>query len=40
MLENCQYLLGKKGLVVGIDNTESIAYGKGAEIQGIKKRVV
>jgi len=27
MLENCQYLLGKKGLVVGIANTESIAYG-------------
>ena len=27
MLENCQYLLGKKGLVVGIANDESIAYG-------------
>lgn len=27
MLENCQYLLGKKGLVVGIANTESIAHG-------------
>jgi enoyl-[acyl-carrier protein] reductase I len=27
MMENCQYLLGKKGLVVGIANEESIAYG-------------
>jgi enoyl-[acyl-carrier protein] reductase I len=27
MLENCQYLQGKKGLVVGIANDESIAYG-------------
>jgi enoyl-[acyl-carrier protein] reductase I len=27
MIENCQYLLGKKGLVVGIANDESIAYG-------------
>lgn len=27
MLENCQYLRGKKGLVVGIANDESIAYG-------------
>jgi enoyl-[acyl-carrier protein] reductase I len=27
MLENCQYLQGKKGLVVGIANEESIAYG-------------
>jgi enoyl-[acyl-carrier protein] reductase I len=27
MLENCQYLIGKKGLVVGIANDESIAYG-------------
>ncbi|MEN6620963.1 MAG: enoyl-ACP reductase FabI [Smithella sp.] len=25
--DNCQYLRGKKGLVVGIANTESIAYG-------------
>jgi len=27
MLENCQYLREKKGLVVGIANEESIAYG-------------
>ena len=27
MLENCQYLIGKKGLVVGVANEESIAYG-------------
>ena len=27
MLENCQYLHGKKGLVIGIANDESIAYG-------------
>jgi len=27
MLENCQYLLGKRGLVVGVANEESIAYG-------------
>ncbi len=27
MLENCPYLLGKKGLVVGVANEESIAYG-------------
>ncbi len=27
MLDNCQYLEGKKGLVVGIANDESIAYG-------------
>ncbi|HOD36231.1 MAG TPA: enoyl-ACP reductase FabI [Syntrophales bacterium] len=27
MLENCQYLVGKKGLIVGIANEESIAYG-------------
>lgn len=33
MLENCQYLLGKKGLVVGIANTESIAYGCAAQFK-------
>ena len=27
MLENCRYLEGKKGLIVGIANEESIAYG-------------
>ena len=35
MLENCQYLLGKKGLVVGIANDESIAYGCAARFKAL-----
>jgi enoyl-[acyl-carrier protein] reductase I len=33
MLENCQYLNGKKGLVIGIANEESIAYGCAARFK-------
>jgi enoyl-[acyl-carrier protein] reductase I len=35
MLENCQYLQGKKGLVVGIANEESIAYGCAARFRAL-----
>ncbi len=35
MLENCQYLLDKKGLVVGIANDESIAYGCAARFKAL-----
>ena len=33
MLDNCRYLEGKKGLVVGIANDESIAYGCAARFK-------
>ena len=33
MLDNCQYLSGKKGLVIGIANEESIAYGCAARFK-------
>ena len=35
MREDCKYLLGKKGLVIGIANDESIAYGCAAQFKSL-----